>query len=86
MAVRAISLAVFFLLVVSRNATVITLMVTEGLAMVLVIALWLHAWQKEQPAVGLVLAAIIVSMLADVIKASSVPFTLGGLEFDPNSL
>ena len=84
--VRAISLAVFFLLVVSGNATVITLMLTEGLAMALVIALWVHAWQKEQPGVGLVLAAIMVSMLAAALKASSVQFNLGGWEFDPNSL
>ncbi len=84
--VRAISLAVFFLLVVSGNATVITLMLTEGLAMVLVIVLWLHAWQKEQPGVGLVLAAIMVSLLAAALKASSIQFTLGGWEFDPNSL
>ncbi|MCH8296764.1 MAG: hypothetical protein IH873_01725 [Chloroflexi bacterium] len=84
--VRFISLAVFSLLVVSGNATVITLILTEGLAMALVIALWVHAWQKEQPGVGLVLAAIMVSMLAAALKASSVQFNLGGWEFDPNSL
>ena len=86
LAVRAISLAVFFALVVSGNATVITIMLTEGLAMALVIGLWVHAWQKNQPAVGLVLAAIMVSMLAAGLKASSLQFTLGGWEFDPNSL
>ncbi len=86
LAVRAISLAVFFALVVSGNATVITLMLTEGLAMALVIGLWVHAWQKNQPAVGLVLAAIMVSILAAGLKASSLQFTLGGWEFDPNSL
>ena len=85
LAVRDISLAVFFALVVSGNATVITLMLTEGLAMALVIGLWLHAWQKDQPGVGLVLAAIMVSILAAGLKASSVQFTLGGWEFDPNS-
>ncbi len=84
--VRGVSLAVFFLLVVSGNATVITLMMTEGLAMVLVIALWIHAWQKDQPGVGLVLTAIAVSMLAAALKASSMQFTLAGWEFDPNSL
>ncbi len=84
--IRAISLAVFFLLVVSGNATVITLMLTEGLAMALVIALWVHAWQKEQPGVGLVLAAIMVSMFAAALKASSVQFAVAGWEFDPNSL
>ncbi len=86
LAVRAISLAVFFSLVVSGNASVITLMLTEGLAMALVIGLWVHAWRKDQPAVGLVLAAIMVSMLAAGLKASSLQFTLGGWEFDPNSL
>ena len=54
--------------------------------MALVVGLWLHAWQKDQPGVGLVLAAIMVSILAAGLKASSVQFTLGGWEFDPNSL
>ena len=86
LAVRAISLAVFFALVVSGNATVITLMLTEGLAMALVIGLWVHAWQKDQPAVGLVLAAIVASGLAAALKASSLQFNMGGWEFDPNAL
>jgi len=86
LAVRAISLAVFFSLVVSGNATVITLMLTEGLAMALVIGLWLHAWQKDKPAVGLVLAAIVASGLAAALKASSLQFNMGGWEFDLNSL
>ncbi len=84
--VRAISLAVFFSLVVSGNATVTTLILTEGLSMAIVVGLWIRAWQKEQPGVGLVLAAIMVSMLAAALKASSVQFALGGWEFDPNSL
>lgn len=86
MIVRAVSLAVFFSLVVSGNATVTTLIFTEGLAMAIVVGLWVRAWQKEQPGVGLVLAAIMVSMLAAALKASSVQFVLGGWEFDPNSL
>ena len=86
LAIRAISLAVFFSLVVSGNASVITLMLTEGLAMALVIGLWLHAWQKDQPAVGLVLAAIVARRLAAALKASSLQFNMGGREFDPNSL
>ena len=86
LAIRAISLAVFFSLVVSGNAIVITLMLTEGLAMALVIGLWLHAWQKDQPAVGLVLAAIVASGLAAALKASSLQFNMGGWKFDPNSL
>ena len=84
--VRAISLAAFFLLVVSGNATVITLLLTEGLAMAIVVGLWVRAWRKEQPAVNLVLAAIMVSMLAAALKASSAQFALGGWEFDPNSI
>lgn len=40
---------------------------------------------EDQPAVGLVLAAIMVSMLAAALKASSIHFTMGGWEFDPNS-
>ena len=41
---------------------------------------------EDQPAVGLVLAAIMVSMLAAALKASSIYFTIGDWEFDPNSL
>ena len=40
---------------------------------------------EDQPAVGLVLAAKMVSMLAAALKASSIHFTMGGWEFDPNS-
>ena len=40
---------------------------------------------EDQPTVGLVLAAIMVSMLAEALKASSIHFTMGGWEFDPNS-
>ncbi|HAA95993.1 MAG TPA: hypothetical protein DCE26_09945 [Dehalococcoidia bacterium] len=46
MAVGAISLAVFFTLAVTGNATVATLVITEGLAMGIVIALWVRAWQE----------------------------------------
>lgn len=41
---------------------------------------------EDQPAVGLVLAAIMVSMLAAALKASCIDFTMGDWEFDPNSL
>jgi len=54
--------------------------------MALVIGLWVYAWQKEQPGVGLFLAAIMVSLFAAALKASGLGFTLGGWEFDPNSL
>ena len=77
---------VFFYIVVSRNATVITLILTEGLAMALVIGLWVRAWQKEHPGVGLVLATFMVSLFAAALKTSSLPLTLGIWEFDPNSI
>jgi len=77
---------VFFYMVVSGNATVITLILTEGLAMALVIGLWVRAWQKEHPGVGLVLAASMVSLFAAASKASSLQFTLGSWEFDANSI
>ena len=41
---------------------------------------------EDQPAVGLVMAAIMVSMLAAALKASSIHFTMEGREFDPNLL
>ena len=84
--VRAISLVVFFFLVVSGNATITTLLLTEGLAMAIVVSLWVYAWQKEQPGGGMVLAAIFLSLLAAAFKVSNAQFTLGGWEFDPNSI
>ena len=41
---------------------------------------------EDQPAVGLVLPAITVSMLATALKASGIHFTIEDWEFDPNSL
>ena len=41
---------------------------------------------EDQPTVGLVLAAIMVSMLAATLKASIIHLTMGGWEFDPTSL
>lgn len=84
--IRAISLVAFLLFVVSGNATVTTLVLTEGVAMAIVVGLWVHAWQKGQPGSGLVLAAIFLSLLAAGFKVSSAQFTLGGWEFDPNSI
>ncbi len=83
---RAISLAVFFAFVVSGNATITILLLTEGVAMAIVVALWVSAWQKVQPGGSLVLAAILLSMLAATLKVSGAQFTLGGWEFDPNSI
>lgn len=54
--------------------------------MAIVVALWVRAWQNEQPGGGLVLAAIFLSLLAAALKVSSVQFTLGAWEFDPNSI
>ena len=45
-----------------------------------------RACQKEQPGVGLVLAPFMVSLFAAALKASSLHFTLGSWEFDPNSI
>ena len=84
--IRAISLTVFFFLVASGNATIATMVVTEGLAMGIVIALWVRAWQEKQPGGSLILAAILLSMLAAAMKAPGAQFTLGGWEFDPNSI
>ena len=84
--IRAVSLAVFSILVVSGNSSVLTLMLTEGLAMALVVGLWLYAWRESQPEVGLVLGAILISTLAALLKASHLQFTMVGVEFDPNSL
>jgi len=84
--VRAISLVAFFALVLSGNATITTLLLTEGLAMGIVVALWVRARQENQPGSGLVLAAIFLSMLAASVKVASTQFTLGGWEFDPNSI
>lgn len=84
--VRAISLVVFFALVVSGNATITTLLLTEGLAMSIVVSLWVRAWQENQPGGGLVLAAIFLSLLAASVKVASAQFTLGGWEFDTNSI
>lgn len=84
--IRAIRLAVFFSLVASGNATITTLLFTEGLAIGIVVTLWVRAWQKAQPGGGLVLAAILLSMHAAILKASSTQFTLGRWEFDSNSI
>ena len=67
-------------------ATVITPILTGGLVMALVIRLWVRAWQEEQPGVGLVLAAIMVSLFAAALKTTSLQLTLGSWEFDPSSI
>ena len=71
---------------VSGNATIITLLLTDGLAIAIVVALSVRAWQRREPGSALVLAVILLSILAAVLKASSIQFTWGGWEFDPNSI
>ena len=83
--IRGVSLLAFFILAFLGRATIPALLITEGLAMVMVVLLWLHAWRLEQPGVALVLAAIGASVLAAVVRGSSVHFTLGW-EFDTNAL
>ena len=85
MVIRGVSLFAFFILVVLGRATIPTLLITEGLAMTMVVLLWLHAWRLEQPGVALVLVAIGASVLAAVVRGSSVHVTLGW-EFDTNAL
>ena len=85
MVIRGVSLFAFFILVILGRATLPTLLVTEGLAMIMVVLLWVHAWRLEQPGVTLVLAAIGASVLAAVVRGSSVHVTLGW-EFDTNAL
>ena len=83
--IRGVSLFAFFILVILGRATITTLVITEGLAMTMVVLLWLHAWRLEQPGVALVLAAIGASVLAAAVRGSSLHVTLGW-EFDPNAL
>ena len=83
--IRGVSLLAFFILAVLGRATIPTLLITEGLAMAMVVLLWLHAWRLEQPGVGLVLIAIGASLLAAVVRGSSVHVTLAW-EFDSTAL
>ena len=85
MVIRGVTLFAFFIMVVLGQATISTLLITEGLAMIMVVLLWLHAWRLEQPGVALVLVAIGASVLAAGVRGSSVHVTLGW-EFDTNAL
>ncbi len=71
--------------VILGRASILTLVITEGLAMIMVVLLWLHAWRLEQPGAALVLVAIGASVLAAVVRGSSAHVTLGW-EFDTNAL
>jgi hypothetical protein len=83
--IRGVSLLAFIILAVLGRATIPTLLITEGLAMAMVVLLWLHAWRLGQPGVGLVLIAIGASLLAAVVRGSSVHVTLAW-EFDSTAL
>lgn len=83
--IRGVSLFAFLILVILGRASILTLVITEGIAMIMVVVLWLHAWRLEQPGAALVLAAIGASVLAAVVRGSSAHVTLGW-EFDTNSL
>ena len=84
--VRLASLAVFVLLAILGHASTGTLMITEGLAMIIVLFLWTYAWRQGHAGVGLVLVAIAASMVAGVVRGIPVSFFLGGWEVDEQSL
>ncbi|MSQ11314.1 MAG: hypothetical protein EXR48_01230 [Dehalococcoidia bacterium] len=86
LAVRFVCLGAFFILVVLGHASIVTLMITEGLAMLMALGLWGHAWRMRQPAVALVILAIGSSVVAGVVRGTGVEFTASGWEFDTNSL
>ena len=83
--IRGVSLLAFFILAVLGRATIVTLLITEGLAMTVVVLLWLHAWRLEQPGAGLILIAIGASLMAAVVRGSSLHVTLAW-EFDSTAL
>ncbi len=84
--VRSISLVAFLVLAILGRATVSTLVITEGLVMITVVVLWMHAWRLGQPGVGLILVAIGASILAAGVRGSSLHVTFAGWEFDPTAL
>jgi hypothetical protein len=86
LAVRTASLVASLVLAILGRATIATLLITEGLVMVMVVLLWVHAWRLGFPRVGLVLAAIGTSMLAGVVRGSSLHLVFAGWVFDPNAL
>ncbi len=84
--VRSISLVAFLVLAILGRATVSTLVITEGLVMIMVVLLWVLAWRLGQPGVGLILVAIGASILAAGVRGSSLHVTFAGWEFDPTAL
>ena len=86
LAIRTACLVAFLILAILGHATLTTLVITEGLAMIAVLVLWAHAWRIGQPGVGLVIIAILASMLAGAVRGSGIHGTFGGWEFDPDAL
>ena len=84
--VRMVSLTVFVLLAILGYASTGTLMVTEGLAMIIILFLWAYTWRQGHAGVGLVLAAIAASVAAGGVRGIPVSFFLGGWEVDEQSL
>ena len=84
--VRLASLAVFVLLAIFGQASIGTLMITEGLAMIIVLFLWTYAWRQGHKGVGLVLVAITASVVAGVVRGVPVSFFIGGWEVDEQAL
>ena len=84
--VRLASLTVFVLLAILGYASTGTLLITEGLAMIIILFLWAYTWRQGHAGVGLVLVAIAVSVAAGVVRGVPVSFFLGGWEIDEQSL
>ena len=82
-AIRGVCLVAFVVLVLLGRASVPTLLVTEGLAMLMIVGLWLHAWGQAHPGSGMVLTAIFVSILAAAARGGDASFTMGGLGVRP---
>ena len=84
--VRTACLVAFLILAILGRATLTTLVITEGLTMIMVLVLWAHAWRIGQPGVGLVMVAIVASMAAGAVRGSGIHGAFGGWEFDPDAL
>lgn len=84
--IRTASLVATLVLAILGRATIGTLLITEGLVMVMVVLLWVHAWRLGYPRVGIVLVAIVTSMLAGAVRGSSLHLDFAGWEFDTNAL
>ena len=86
LAIRTASLIATLIVAVLGYATILTLMITESLVMVMVLVLWVQAWRLRYPGVGMILLAIGASILAAVVKGSSLRTEFFGWDFDANAL